>query len=317
MYYDILMGYFATQYEGNDLLHLLKLITMENQTPESTNESDLAPAAQPNPRTKSMLPLLIGIIVLLLAVILYLLSQLNQTKSELSGLSSMQALTAQPTRPVAVEPSATASTTTENTKLLDMLKFSEYVPVEDSLLTSVQGGAYHYSFTDGQDSEADIHNNYRIKFPTTWEAFTYTNDRNRDDHGTNLLLKKGNDVILIKQQLFESGTCYFDPNDESFGMSYLCTLEQALTVPEYDWKVFTVPSSASPADNASSWKRYGVCDQDAYAEGISSYTTPDDHDKALCSPWTAVGEIEFYSTSGDKTTYQEFVNIVESIRVQE
>ncbi len=203
-------------------------------------------------------------------------------------------------------------------QLTEYLLFSKYTPVEATLISKLANGNSQYTFTKGQKTSNDVHNNYILAFPSSWSLFEYTNETNRDDHGTNLLLKKGDDYIRIKQQLYESGTCSFDGETKEQGMAIFCKLEKALAVSGRNWKVFTVPDSGVFVSGKKiAVMKYGVCDQDAYARGISTYATPTEYDKKLCSPWSQIGEIEFFSSSSNDQNYQEFLTIAKNIEVVE
>jgi len=207
-----------------------------------------------------------------------------------------------------------SSHTNDVIQLEDILEFSKYNPINSTQLTAMQDNKYQFIFNNGQNRENNIHNNYSVTFPDSWIPFVYTSDENRDDYGTNVILKKDTDYIRIKQQLFESGSCVFEEEEVQL-MSYLCSLVQIIESPHEDWKVFTVPNSNFMADGKDPWLKYGICDQEKYSQDIGSYKTPDEHDKKVCSPWTQVGEIEFFSLSGSQHNFQDFVSITQSIRV--
>lgn len=200
--------------------------------------------------------------------------------------------------------------------LLNTLEFSKYSIVDKNLLPLTQNGFYRYTFTYGND-QTDTHNNFEIEFPQTWELFIYTNDKASEEHGTNLILRKGVDFLRIKQQLYETGTCSFEKLGEFPGMAYQCELVEQLDVQLYDWKVFTVSDTRVEVDYSPAWKVYGICDQDAYARNISSHRTPDQSEKKACSPWTPVGEIGFFSISNNQQNYDEFKKIIMSIQIIE
>lgn len=194
--------------------------------------------------------------------------------------------------------------------LKNYINFSKY-NLQEAEKSKIKQGYLQYNFTNGQPEKRNIYNNYSIVFPDTWTAYTYTNEIDRDDHGTNLLLKKNDNYIIVKQQLFESGTCLFDSNLEPMGMSYRCNLIESVNEKNKQWRIFM-----NGSNNETSWQKYGICDQNAYSEEISSYTTPTELDKALCSPWTNVGEINFYfSSTNNQATYNEFVEIIKSIEI--
>lgn len=198
------------------------------------------------------------------------------------------------------------------TELEERIEFSKYQEISQYTDDPVTEKRV-YQFLKGQELNRDTHRNYTLKYPKTWTAYVYTNEIDREDYGTNILLKKGNDYIVIKQQLYESGTCWFGNPSDAEGMSYPCNLSKTITRKDYRWKVYTRPENVDyVGQNAYPWKMYGVCDQDSYAREVDSPTA---RDKLLCSPWTSIGEIDYYALSGNKQNLQEFYDMLATITI--
>ncbi len=193
--------------------------------------------------------------------------------------------------------------------LESVLEFSKYTPRE-AVASKSKEGYMDYRFTQGQPDFSNNHNNYTITFPQTWAAYTYTNSKDGDAHGTNLLLKKSNNFIVISQQLYESGTCVLDDSIEPWGMSYKCNLIESVHEPNKPWNIYTVDKL-----DERPWVEFNVCDENMYSQALSTYTTPTEYDKSLCSPWTSVGEIKLFVSPSDQDAYVEYVEIVKSIKV--
>lgn len=205
---------------------------------------------------------------------------------------------------------ASTSAVPADPALLSQIGFENYSAVDPTGITTSPSGDLQYSFTQGKKTDNEINDNYTITFPNTWSLYTYTNQPDAPDQGTNLLLKRNGEFIIIRQQLFETGSCVFGQN-QGEGMSYQCNLTQQLTGEHQSWKVFTRADQTT----TSSWTTYGVCDQDKYANDISTYTTPSETDKNACTPWTQIGQIDFYSSSNDQQDLQDFINIVSNIQI--
>lgn len=191
-----------------------------------------------------------------------------------------------------------------------------YSKVPSSEIETISAHTVRYHFKSGQPNREgpDVFNNYSITFPDTWQAYTFTNDKNRDDHGTNLLLKKGENSIVISQQLLEASMCHFDKkylSENSVGV--YCQFVQDIKNTDFNLKVFM--REDMPLSNGS--VTYGVCDHDAYAQSIATYAEPTESDKAACSPWTKFGEITFTTTKDATQSYEEFLWIIDSLKVIE
>ncbi|MCA9373222.1 hypothetical protein KC921_03960 [Candidatus Woesebacteria bacterium] len=200
-----------------------------------------------------------------------------------------------------------------NDRLENVLRLSLYSPPAASLLTAASNDQTTLHFVSTQINPDMHHNSFYITFPNTWTPMLYTNEQDRDDSGTNLILKKGNEIIRIKQQLYESGSCLFDPADVS-GMAYLCNLVATLPAPHANWNIFSIDKT--PGIPSPTWDRLAVCDQDIYALGVATYATPSAIDKRTCSPWTPVGEIDYLTPAVTEANRSEFQKIISSIRVE-
>lgn len=174
---------------------------------------------------------------------------------------------------------------------------SEYTEVPLSSLERLSGSYYKYRFTGGQKRTEgpDYQNNYTIVFPETWKLYSYTNEKNRDDHGTNILLQKGSDSIVIDQQLYETPTCSLGAD---LAVPYPCEIKQSIKNNYGNLQVF-VPKRPTSLDLKKRW--YGVCDKE---------------DEDECSTWSKFGEIRLY-TEGNETSenYKEFISIVQSLEL--
>ncbi|MBP7057587.1 hypothetical protein KBB08_03825 [Candidatus Gracilibacteria bacterium] len=199
-------------------------------------------------------------------------------------------------------------------RLEQMLERYRYLPVPKYKLALQDGNKYRYEFDKGGVREGT--KNYSIVIPDSWSVLSYTNQSTADTYGTNILLQKGSDFIRINQQLQESPSCVFE-EAEVAGMAGLCTLITTLEPTHSAWKVYTVPESVAGSAATQDWVRYGVCDQDSYAMGISSASGPDEHDKKVCILWTDIGEIELFLSSGSPQSYDEFIEILKRIEIVE
>ena len=256
----------------------------------------------PSPKkTSPLLPLLLVLLVGVL--ILAFVSILSQNQNKFAS------------KEVNNNPDSKIVTNNQSSQIQSALGFEKYQKIDE--VSANKNGNLVYKFTDGQPDRDNNHKNYTIEVPNSWEIYRYQNEKDRDDYGTNIILKKGNDFILIKQQLFESGSCVFEDIVEPVGMAYKCDLVNKLDRNDVNWKLYTLPQSYQYGETTTpQWSWYGICDQDVYSKGISSYTTPNEQDKKFCSPWTNVGEIGFYSSSGDSQNLEEFKKIVEGIKIQ-
>ncbi|MEX0896345.1 MAG: hypothetical protein WDZ94_05455 [Patescibacteria group bacterium] len=171
-----------------------------------------------------------------------------------------------------------------------------------------------YTHLAGQPNRAKYYQNYTVKYPNSWKILTHTNNPDLDTYGTNVLFEKEGNYILIRQQLFETTTCYFDADRQKMGMSVWCNYVASIPNAEREWKIYTIDQSG--VSRVGSWIQYGICDQNSYAEAISSYgDEPTAEEKQLCSPWTPVGEIDLYMPVFDQEIFNEFTEIVSSISV--
>lgn len=283
---------------------------MEN--PDPIPDSVASPATAENGTPQSHKPwllifLLIVLVLISLSAAAYLFHQNNQLKKQIAQLPQ--------TKITPVMPSLSSTQDSDvNNKLRELetsIKFSSYQKVDSDQLFKNSDGSLTYGFKSGI-APRPYHGNYDLTFPNTWELFFFENDKNRDDHGTNLILRKDSDFVRIKQQLYESGSCVFDKKDVA-NMSYLCNLVQPLPNPKSNFKIFTLTETEK---KENSFVRFGVCNQNNYAESVSTYTTPTEKDRRVCSPWTDFGEIEFFTLSNNAVNFNEFIEIVKNLQLQ-
>lgn len=176
-----------------------------------------------------------------------------------------------------------------------------YTKVPAHTIKKASNGTYQYTFLKGQPAHGDydVHNNYLITFPSEWEVYTYTNEPNRDDHGTNLVLKKGTDSLFISQQLNEGYGCVFDENNIAILGTVGNTCQYISSVENFGrhFKVYFDKDIYMNTDRV----RYQVCVQDE--QKVSE-----------CDPWTQYGAISFETSRYDSHTYAEFIEIIKSLQ---
>ncbi len=257
----------------------------------------------------AVLFLLIAVVITAIAVVR---NPSRNGNAESAQSSSNQHTTSNPTK---LSEAITTSPSGESTSIEtgnETVKGYAKVPASEIEKISVNTLKYHFKSGQPDREGPDVLNNYAITFPDTWQVYTATNDKNRDDYGTNLLLKKGEDSIVISQQLFESSMCYFDKKYLSdVGVGVYCQFVQNTQNTDFNLKVFM--NENMPLSNGS--VTYGVCDQDAYARSIASYAQPTQSDKEACSPWSKFGEITFTTNKENTENYKEFLSIIQSLEV--
>ena len=169
-------------------------------------------------------------------------------------------------------------------------------PINPAELEITTDGRFEYHFTLGEphQAEADYKNNYTVQFPTSWQAFTNTNEKSRDDYGTNLILKKEGSTITIDQQLYEAMGCIFTQEGRPiYDVGIPCKLVENLTIDGKPYKIF------QHLDRVERYgeKRYGLCKVGKNDQ---------------CSPWAEFGEVQYVTTTDSEIDYQEFISIAKS-----
>ncbi len=185
---------------------------------------------------------------------------------------------------------------------INTLKYdlSDYIKIEKNTLNEDKNGLLSYRFDKG-DTTHKNKKNFIINFPQVWDLYISNNKNSKfvksGINGSTLLLKRGNNYIVINQLLWEGDLMTYNPETAN-EFKYIYIVNN-LKENHRDWKVYKIPEETDLIYDDKN-NNYGICQK---VQGDT------------CSSWTEIGAINYSSEQRDKKILREFIEIIQNIEV--
>lgn len=207
-----------------------------------------------------------------------------------------------------------------------------YKEIGKNQLTKVGDNKYSFNVKTNRDEREILEDHsfrvtgsvvFNITFPSTWTLYMsdHATTNAADREWRNIILRKEQDVIYVTQQ-YAHPTCDFSGNNRQIysESAVNCVLISSL---EEGMKIFRLgDNSVEDARSGSGrkinpWNEYGVCTTQLsdYARSLVIEHKDNTEDEKLCDPFLSFGSVDYETLSNNVDTFNEFAEIVKSIRI--